>query len=287
MVGWPEIRDAATRVEELGYDSLWVPDHLTARETETGRLEAWQVLAAIAVSTRRIRIGPLVSPITFRPPAVLAKMAATLDHVSEGRVTVGLGAGGLAGEHETFGVPFGTRRERIQRLDEACAIVRSMLDDPRTTAIGRYYQVRDATAEPKPFQKRHLPILIGGAAPSIVNIAARHADMWNVIATPESFASAVAGLRARLDAVGRERSAVVATVSFRAVIRATPAAIAARVDQLDPIWRDDPYRLAGDLDDIRGRIARYTDAGADGVIVQMPGPYDFETLSSLIAAVRT
>jgi alkanesulfonate monooxygenase SsuD/methylene tetrahydromethanopterin reductase-like flavin-dependent oxidoreductase (luciferase family) len=285
-VSWPEIRDAATRIEELGYDSLWVPDHLLARETGAARLEAWQVLAAIAASTRRIRIGPLVSPVTFRHPAVLAKMAATLDHVSDGRLILGLGAAGLAAEHATFGIPFGPRSERVQRLDEACVILRSMLDDPRTTFIGRYYQVRDATAAPKPIQS-HLPILIGGGAPSVVGIAARRADMWNMIATPDAFAPAVAGLRARLDAVGRGRAAVAATASFRAVIRATPAAIATRIDQLDPVWRDDPYRLTGDAADIRRLIGGYAGAGADGVILQMPAPYDFETLASLAAVVGT
>jgi len=285
-VSWPEIRDAARRVEELGYDSLWVPDHLLARETGAARLEAWQVLAAIAAATRRIRIGPLVSPVTFRHPAVLAKMAATLDHVSDGRLILGLGAAGLAAEHATFGIPFGPRSERLQRLDEACVILRSMLDYPRTTFIGRHYQVRDATAEPKPIQS-HLPILIGGGAPSVVGIAARRADMWNMIATPDAFAPAIANLRARLDALGRERSAIAATASFRAVIRAMPAAIAARVDQLDPVWRDDPYRLAGGPADLRRSIVRYADAGADGVIVQMPAPYDFETLASLVAVVHT
>jgi len=285
-VSWPEIRDAARRVEELGYDSVWVPDHLLARETGAGRLEAWQVLAAIATATRRIRIGPLVSPVTFRHPAVLAKMAATLDHVSDGRLILGLGAAGLAAEHATFGIPFGPRSERVQRLDEACVILRSMLDDPQTTFVGRHYQVRDATAEPKPIQ-RHLPILIGGGAPSIVGIAARRADMWNMIATPDAFAPAIANLRARLDTLGRERSAIAATASFRAVIRAMPAAIAARVDQLDPVWRDDPYRLAGGPADLRRSIVRYAEAGADGVIVQMPAPYDFETLASLVAIVHT
>lgn len=287
MVTWPEIRDASRRVEELGYDSLWVPDHLIARETGGAkRFEAWQVLAAIAASTRRIRIGPLVSPVTFRHPAVLAKMAATLDHVSDGRLILGLGAGGLAADHETFGITFGPGRMRVQRLDEACVIVRSMFDHPRTTLIGRYYQLRDATAEPKPIQ-RHLPILIGGGGPSVVGIAARRADMWNMIATPDAFARAVAGLRARLDALGRERSGVAATASFRAVIRATPAAIVARIEQLDPVWRDDQYRLAGNPADLRRRIGEYAEAGADGLIVQMPAPYDFETLASLVAIVRT
>jgi len=244
------------------------------------------VLAAIGATTSRIRIGPLVSPVTFRRPAVLAKMAATVDHVSGGRLILGLGAGGLPIEHEMFGIAFGRRSERIERLDEACVVIRSMFDDPEPAFMGRHYQLRDATAEPKPIQ-RHLPLLIGGGAPSVVGIAARHADMWNMIATPDVFAPAVAGLRSRLDAVGRERAAVAATASFRAVIRATPAALATRIDQLDPVWRDDPYRLMGDAADGRRHIGAYAEAGADGVILQMPAPYDFETLASLVAIVRT
>ena len=283
---WQEIQDAARRVEALGYDSVWVPDHLVSREAAADRLEAWQLLAAIAASTRRIRVGPLVSPVTFRHPAVLAKMAATVDHVSDGRLILGLGAGGLPIEHEMFGIAFGPRSERIERLDEACVVVRSMFDDPQPAFIGRHYQLRDAIAEPKPTQ-RHLPLLIGGGSPLVVGIAATHADMWNMIATPDLFAPAVAGLRSRLDAVGRERAAVTATVSFRAVIRATPTAIATRIAQLDPVWRDDPYRLTGDAVDGRRRIGAYAEADADGVILQMPAPYDFETLASLVAIVRT
>src|SRR5437870_5403540 len=152
MVTWRELRDAARMIEDLGYDSLWVPDHLIAREFGAPRLEAWQALAGIAASTGRIRVGPLVSPVTFRHPAVLAKMAATLDHVSDGRLILGLGAGGLPIEHEMFGIAFGPRSERIERLDEACVVVRSMFDDPQPAFIGRHYQLRDATAEPKPIQ---------------------------------------------------------------------------------------------------------------------------------------
>src|SRR5438552_9136930 len=286
MVTWRELRDAARMIEDLGYDSLWVPDHLIAREFGAPRLEAWQALAGIAASTAGIRVGSLVSPVTFRHPAVLAKMAATLDHVSNGRLTLGLGAGGLAAEHETFGIAFGRSRERVEQLDEACVIVRAMCDEPRTTFSGRHYQLRDASAEPKPIQRR-LPILIGGGTPSVVRVAARHADMWNMIATPDAFAPVAAGLRAELEALGRKRSSVASTVSFRAVIRETPAAIAERIAQLDPVWRDDRYRLAGSPADIRRHIGRYADAGADGVIVQMPAPYDIETLASLVAIVRT
>src|SRR5438552_5246834 len=188
---WQEIQDAARRVEALGYDSVWVPDHLVSREAAADRLEAWQLLAAIAASTRRIRVGPLVSPVNFRHPAVLAKMAATVDHVSDGRLILGLGAGGLPIEHEMFGIAFGPRSERIERLDEACVVVRSMFDDPQPVFIGRHYQLWDATAEPKPIQA-HLPILIGGGTPSVVGVAARHADMWNTIATPDAFPAAVA-----------------------------------------------------------------------------------------------
>ena len=284
-VTWPELRAAAERVEALGYDTIWVPDHLVAREAGAARLEAWQVLAAIAPHTTRIRLGSLVSPVTFRHPAVLAKMAAAVDHVSAGRVTLGLGTGGLNAEHEAFGIAFGSNRQRVERLDEACVILRSLFDEERTTFIGRHYELRDATAAPKPLQ-RHLPILIGGG-PSVVGIAARRADIWNTIALPDAFALTVADLRARLDAMGRERSAVAATASFRAVIRSSPAAVAARIAQLDPVWREDAYRLDGKPSDLRRRVREYVEAGADGLIVQMPAPYDFETLAALIALVRT
>jgi alkanesulfonate monooxygenase SsuD/methylene tetrahydromethanopterin reductase-like flavin-dependent oxidoreductase (luciferase family) len=281
------LRDAAQRVEALGYDSLWVPDHLTAWEGrgKASRLEAWQALAALATITTRVRLGPLVSPVTFRHPAVLAKMAATLDHISGGRVILGLGAGGRVDEHRPYGLPFGTPRERSERLEETAAIVRSLCDEPATTFVGRHYQLRDARAMPKPLQQR-LPLLVAGSGPGPMGVAARFGDIWNAIALPAVFAKKVTRLRADLRAYGREPREVSISASFRLLIREDEAGIYRRLADLDPVWRDDPYRITGPTRPVLDQMQAYMRAGVRAFIVQFPGPFDVETLERLAGEVR-
>jgi len=279
-ITWRDLRDAATRVESLGYDSLWVPDHLVAWEGAVPRLEAWQVLAGLAAVTSRIRIGPLVSPVTFRHPAVLAKMAAALDPISGGRVILGLGAGGMAEEHRRFGLPLGTASERRERFEEAVTIVRSLLDEPVSSFEGKHYRLRDARAEPKPVQP-HLPLLIGGTGVGALRVAANLGDWWNGIALAPSLAEKVGMLRAYLAEAGRRPDEVVATASFRLIIRSSEAAVARRLEELDPGWRDDAYRISGDAPSVKEQLQAFVRAGADGLIVQCPAPFDLETLERL------
>ena len=281
-VNWATLRDAATVVEELGFDSLWIPDHLLAREGRAPRLEAWQVLGALAALTKRIRLGPLVTPVTFRHPALLAKMAATLDHVSGGRVILGLGAGGMALEHRQYGLAFGPVHERAERLDEAVQVVRSLLQAPTTSFRGRHYVVTSASAEPKPIQRR-LPLLIAGSGTAAIRLAARHAEMWNAICLPGNLAQRIATLRSETSAAGRAPAAVRATVSFRLIVREDAAALRARLDELDPEWREDAYRIQGSSEDMVEVLGRYVEAGADGLIVQMPAPFDLFTLERVAA----
>ncbi len=284
-VTWAALREAAVQVEELGFDSLWVPDHLLAWGGRAPRLEAWQVLGALAALTKRIRLGPLVTPVTFRHPGLLAKMAATLDHISHGRVILGLGAGGMADEHRRYGLSFGRASERAGRLEESVHIIRSLLEAPQTTFRGRHYTLRSAIAEPRPVQ-RPLPLLIAGKGRATIRLAARHAAFWNAICLPTQLAHHVTTLRSELSATGRASTAVIATVSFRLIIRDDKAAVRSRVRQLDPEWREDEYRIQGSADEVVQALSRYATAGAAGVIVQMPAPFDFVTLERL-AAQRT
>jgi alkanesulfonate monooxygenase SsuD/methylene tetrahydromethanopterin reductase-like flavin-dependent oxidoreductase (luciferase family) len=279
---WAALREAAIRVEELGFDSLWVPDHLLAWGGRAPRLEAWQVLGALAPLTKTIRIGPLVTPVTFRHPGVLAKMAATLDHISHGRVNLGLGAGGMPDEHHRYGLAFGQTPVPLQRLEEAVRIVRSLLDEPTTSFRGRHYTLNSAAAEPKPVQRR-LPLLIAGKGRAAIRLAARHAEMWNAICLPGDLARPIAVLRSDTSAAGRAPTAVAATVSFRLIVRDGPADIRSRIAELDPEWRDDAYRIEGSSDEMVEVVGRYVEAGADGLIVQMPAPFDVITLERLAA----
>ena len=225
------------------------------------------MLGALATVTTRIRLGPLVSPVTFRLPALLAKMAVTLDHTSGGRAVLGVGAGGLAEEHHRFGLPFGSSAERASRLDESVGTIRSLLE----------------TGQPRPVQAR-IPILIGGAGQRTLAIAAAHADMWNAILLPLAFAEKAAALRSLAAARGRD---VMATASFRIIVRDRREQIDERLADLHTVWREDPYRVEGTVTEVTARLREYVRAGANGLIVQMPAPVDFETLERLAGEIRT
>ena len=151
-----------------------------------------------------MRLAPLVTSVTYRHPAVLAKIAAAVDQVSHGRLTLGIGAGWQENEHAAYGIALGTVRERMDRFEEAMQILRSLLDQPRTTFSGQYFQLQDAPNQPAPVQAR-LPLLIGGGGERrTLRIAARYADHWNAWTTPELLAHKLSVLRAHCEQVGRD-----------------------------------------------------------------------------------
>jgi len=162
--------------DELGFDCAWLSDHLVAPGTQL--LEAWTLLAGIAERTKRIRIGVLVTSNTFRSPQLLLKEAVTVDHISNGRLILGIGTGWEPDEHARYGVDFPPPRERVDRLEEAVTLIGLMMSQERTTFDGRYYRVTDATLEPPPIQPR-IPILIAAHRPRMLRVAARHADQWD------------------------------------------------------------------------------------------------------------
>ena len=165
--GWPALRDGCLAAERAGWDSIWVDDHLLADEGDPAdpKLEGWATSVALAVVTERVRLGLLVGANTFRNPGLTAKLATTTDHLSNGRVVLGLGGGWFEREHDAFGIDFGSGfGERLDRLDEAVGLIRRLLDGECVTHIGRFYTMRDALCAPRPVQSR-LPILIGGSGP--------------------------------------------------------------------------------------------------------------------------
>lgn len=176
---WAEARDAAQELEDLGFHSLWVCDHLLAPQSaQLPIFEAWSELAAVAAITQRAELGTLVTPPFFRNPAVLAKQIATIDHVSGGRVIAGLGAGWYEAEFRGYGCDYPGLRERQQALLETCQILRGLWTQPSFAFSGKHYQLAETACEPKPL--RHTPILVGGAGEKhLMRIAAGHADLWN------------------------------------------------------------------------------------------------------------
>jgi len=170
--------------DDAGFDQLWNSDHLAKTPSSgdpTGPiLDGWMALAAMAEATKRIRVGVLVTGNLYRHPALLAKMAVTVDHVSNGRLEVGLGTAWNQDEFTRLGMPFAEPPERARRLDEACRVLKALWTQERATYSGRFYQLKDAIAEPKPVQKPHPPIVIGGRGPLVtMRAAARHAQGWN------------------------------------------------------------------------------------------------------------
>ena len=169
---------------------FWIADHFlpAAPPLEVPTHECWGVLAGLAVAVPRVRLGSLVVGNTYRHPAVLANMAATVDHLSGGRLVLGMGAGWQVNEHEAYGIPLPPVPERLARLEEACEVVTSLMRRSRTTFEGRFYQLIDAPLEPRPVQSE-LPLLIGGGGEKVtLRIAARWADEWNTWGTPEVLA---------------------------------------------------------------------------------------------------
>ena len=202
---WPEVRAAATEFDALGFDSVWVCDHLYGVPNPALPIfEAWSELAAVAAITERVELGTLVTPPFFRNPAVLAKQIATVDHVSNGRVIAGLGAGWFRAEFEGTGCPFPELRERMRALDESAEVLKRLFTEKRVTFEGKHVRLREALCEPKPV--RRPPILIGGGGERVLmGIAARHADIWNNLAVHQAaLAGKVEALRRRCGEVGRD-----------------------------------------------------------------------------------
>ncbi|MDQ3470269.1 MAG: LLM class flavin-dependent oxidoreductase [Actinomycetota bacterium] len=217
-VGWPELIAIARTAEAIGFDSIWLGDHLLydlPGGATRGPWEVWTSLAALAVATERVELGPLVASTAFHAPAMLAKQAATVDAVSGGRLIVGLGAGWNEREYRAFGFPFD---RRVARFEEAFTIVRSLLRDGRCDFDGEFYAVEDCVLDPPPTRPGGPPLLVGSIGPRMLRAALPHVDAWNVWwsdygNTPDGFAAVRRRVEAAASAVGRAADDVTATAA--------------------------------------------------------------------------
>lgn len=254
---WDDLFEVARHAADTGWDGVWVADHFMPSFGPVDRpmLECWTLLAGLATVVPRVRLGSLVSGNTYRHPAVLANMVATIDHLSGGRVVLGLGAGWQQNEHDAYGIDFGDVRQRLQRLEEACAVVRHLLDDPRTTFVGQHYSVTDAPLEPKPLQA-HLPLLVGGGGERVtLRIVARWADEWNTWGTPDVLVAKGSVLDRHCDAVGRDPATVHRS-----------AQVIIDLDGAFPFGRPMPI-VRGGVSEIRQLLADFAEAGVDEFIL--------------------
>lgn len=293
---WPAFEQTARRVDRLGYDHLWTWDHLYAifGDPHQSIFEGWASITAAAQVTARVRLGLMVGANTFRNPALVAKSAVTLDHISGGRAVLGLGGAWHTLEHRAHGIDFGTTAgERLDWLDEAAGVVRALLDGEEVNHAGARYRFESLRHSPLPVQ-RHLPILIGGSGEQkTLRTVARHADIWNAFGDAETLGRKVSVLRRHCDEQGRDPEEVEFTVGCKPIIRDTEAearkVLAAQMEanrtSLDAV-RDDPSFWVGTPHRVAEQIEELRSLGFHTVIAEMAAPYDDETIERLIGEVR-
>jgi F420-dependent oxidoreductase-like protein len=261
---WPTYRQYAQMIERLGFDSLWDCDHYLQPSRPDGPyFEGWTLLAGLATVTERLRLGVLVSSNTFRHPALLAKQAVTVDHLSGGRLEVGLGAGWYVPEHERFGLDFPPTAERVARFAEAVELLDALLRQEIVTFDGRYYQAREAPSRPRPVQQPRPPLTLGAHGPKMLEIVARYADRWNSFGTAEEMRARNALLDERCAAIGRD-----------------PKAIARSLYGWAAVMPADPWQSVQGFHDA---IGPYVEGGVDEFIIDLPPPDRFPVLERVAA----
>ncbi|GIF07369.1 TIGR03560 family F420-dependent LLM class oxidoreductase [Actinoplanes siamensis] len=257
---WSDILEVSRHAEETGWDGVWIADHFmpnadSGRDPEHPTLEAGSLVAGLAAAVPRVRIGTLVYGNTYRHPAVLANMAATTDHISGGRFTLGVGAGWQVNEHQQYGIELPPTKALLDRFVEALQVLHGLLRTPRTTFDGRYYELTDAICEPKPVQDR-LPIMIGAKGEKrMLGVVAEYADQWNTWGLPETIAHKSAVLDRFCAERGRDPKSIARTAQALTVVNGPlPEGLAL------PAIGGSPERLAD-------AIAEYRVAGLDELIV--------------------
>ena len=275
---YADVLALAKHVEQTGWDGIWYADHFmpNAEDTSAPWPEAWTTLSAIAASVPRLRIGTLVSGNTYRHPAVLAKMAATLDHINGGRTVLGLGAGWQENEHQQYGLDFYDVPQRLARLDEACSVIKALYGNSQANFQGQYYQLTDATLEPKPLQQP-LPLMIGGGGEKVtLRITAQHADEWNVWGTVDTLKHKMAVLDGHCEKLGRD-PANIARSAVALLFMSDDAAFIKKMKDRDL----QQAAIIGSVNDVADIVAQYQAIGVDELIVP-----DF-TLGAMNAKLAT
>jgi F420-dependent oxidoreductase-like protein len=286
-----ELRDLWQRAENSGFEWVSVWDHfyaadatVTAEGTTSGSVcfEAIASHAALALETSRVRCGSLVYCVGYRHPAVLANAAATLDHLSGGRITMGLGGGWHQGEFAAYGIPFEPVPVRLRRVNEAIQVIRLLLTEDVADFQGEFYELKDARCDPKPVQAR-LPLWIGGGGEKVtLRIAATHADGWNVpFIPPDVYRHKVNVLHEHCERVGRDPATIEKSVNL--TVAWSDEELVERFGGMADWIR--PSALTGSSQEMVDRIGEYADAGADWVNVALRAPFDVAGLERFAAEV--
>jgi probable F420-dependent oxidoreductase len=256
---WGDIRAMATEAEAVGFDGLWISDHLGFGDPAgewTGAWESWTLLSALAAATRRVTLGTYVLAAPFRNPAILAKMAETLDEVSGGRLILGLGAGWNEPEFSAFGVPFD---DRFDRFEDALRVISAMLRTGSSTIDGRTIGTSQARIEPRGPRPGGLPIMVGAGGPRLLRLTAELADEWNGgLRSPDEVPDLLAALAAACRDVGRDRGTI--GTSVEALVRTVPAAHGSEPE---------PREIRGTPEEIAAALGSYAGLGIDHLQIQL------------------
>jgi F420-dependent oxidoreductase-like protein len=286
-------RDLAVEAEKEGFHSVWLMDHLfqipvVAPETDP-ILECWTTLAALAEATERVKLGTMVSAVAFRPPSIVAKVVATLDVISRGRVIAGLGAGWCDWETLAYGFDFPPTAARLQQLEEAVQILKAMWTEERATFEGRHFHVRDAICSPKPIQQPHVPILIGGNGAKVtLRIVAEHAQAHNIgLGDAATCRKVLADLREHCDRLGRDYASIWKTRLTPILFAESEADIQRRIDHLRPVAEPEAdFRnrtLIGTVEQVTAQLQELIDAGIEGFVVSF---FDVDAVTPLRTLMR-
>jgi F420-dependent oxidoreductase-like protein len=270
----------AVAAEESGFDSIWLMDHLYQipgiGPPSNAMIEAYTLLGALAVRTSRAQLGALVTAVTYRWPAVLAKQVTALDLVSGGRAVLGIGAGWFEAENVAYGIPFPSTGERLDRLEEALRVFRAMFTEERATVTGRYYSVTDAMNYPRPRRPGGIPILVGGGGEKrTLRMVARYGDACNLFGPPDVVRHKLDVLARHCEAEGRDPAEIAKTrLSSLAIGRDRADALRSVQAYAGELGMDagevGGMFLLGGPDDIAEEVGALLDAGLDGLIFNMP-----------------
>ena len=289
---WEALRQAAVRADALGYDDVWTWDHVypIVGDPQGPMFEGWMTLAAWAEATSRARIGLMVGANTFRNPALVAKMATTLDHVSGGRAVLGIGGAWFETEHRAYGIEFGgSPGERLRWLEEAARIMRGMLDGDSPSG-NDFYATHEVRNDPPPLQERMQLLIGGGGEKKTLRIVARYADAWNVGGGFDNVKHKDEVLRRHCEEVGRDESEIERTVGMGVcVIRDDPDEAQRVLERIfaghggaQP-WR---HQLVGTPEQVADRMRPFLGIGFRHFIIGFPAPYDPESMERLVREVK-
>jgi F420-dependent oxidoreductase-like protein len=284
VVAYERLVEMAKLADEAGYETLLAPDHLTTiPPSHEIVLEAWSLITGLARETSRVRIGQLVTGNGYRNPALQAKMASTVDVMSHGRLTFGIGAGWWEPDYVGYGYEFGTPAERLRHLGEAVQVILALWTEKEATFEGRYYQVRGAVNEPKGVQTPHIPLMIAGGGEKVtLRLVARYGDACNIMGSPELVEHKYAVLRKHCEEVGRDYDAINRTAATVVIIRDTDDEARALVPPgAEFAYPGDlgSYGLIGTVGTVKQRIAAFEAAGVQELIVNFQDPTSLDQVA--------